>query len=43
MVVQEYLSLAGPLLAVAGPVVGIGLGLTIYRQARLKERQNRPD
>jgi len=41
--VQEYISSAMPLLAVAGLVIVIALSLTMYRNGRHKEKENRPD
>lgn len=38
---QEYMSLAMPLIAVAGLGVVFALGLTIYRNGRHKEKENR--
>lgn len=39
---QEYMSLAMPLMAVAGLGVAFALGLTMYRNGRRKEKENRP-
>lgn len=38
---QEYVSLAMPLLAVLGLGVTTALGLTMYRNSRHKENENR--
>ncbi|WP_272936717.1 hypothetical protein [Mycobacteroides chelonae] len=40
---QEYMSLAMPLMAVAGLGVAFALGLTMYLNGRHKEKVNRPD
>ncbi|CPU39869.1 Uncharacterised protein [Mycobacteroides abscessus] len=40
---QEYMSLAMPLMAVAGLGVAFALGLTMYRNGRRKEKENRSD
>ncbi|WP_207568126.1 hypothetical protein, partial [Mycobacteroides abscessus] len=43
ILMQEYMSLALPLMAVAGLGVAFALGLTIYRNGRHKEKVNRTD
>ncbi|WP_157931594.1 hypothetical protein [Mycobacteroides abscessus] len=39
---EEYMSLAMLLMAVAGLGVAFALGLTMYRNGRRKEKENRP-
>ncbi|EPQ20971.1 hypothetical protein J108_23445 [Mycobacteroides abscessus subsp. bolletii CRM-0020] len=43
ILMQQYMSLAMPLMAVAGLGVAFALGLTMYRNGRQKEKENHPD